>query len=154
MVDPRLTSTLDFVSFATTGLFTGAALGISLVEHPTKLELPPQKSREVFKISFPKAATMQSSLALTSCIANASVGLMTEGFESRVHFIVAGVMLGIAAFTRLALMPINWKLMGDQTLNDNTITSMMKSWSQLHWVRSLASMAAFASLIYLKVWRK
>ena len=42
-----------------TGLFAGAALGISLVEHPTRLDRP-EEGRTQFKRSYPRAARLQA----------------------------------------------------------------------------------------------
>lgn len=43
-----------------TGLFAGVALGISLVEHPTRLDRP-EDGRVQFKRSYPRAARVQAS---------------------------------------------------------------------------------------------
>ena len=47
-------------SILATGLFAGVALGISLVEHPTRLDRP-EDGRVQFKRSYPRAARVQAS---------------------------------------------------------------------------------------------
>ena len=47
-------------SILATGLFAGVALGISLVEHPTRLDKT-EDGRVQFKRSYPRAARVQAS---------------------------------------------------------------------------------------------
>src|SRR5688572_32225689 len=86
------------------GLFFGAALYISLVQHPAAIETGHDFAARFFPPMYRRAAVLQASLALVGCAAAILAWLMGAG---RV-WLAAGVFLGsVVPFTLIVLKPIN-----------------------------------------------
>ncbi len=60
---------LELVALLCTGLFAGAAIYITLVEHPARLECGTTLAIAEFGPSYRRAAVMQASLAVVGCLA-------------------------------------------------------------------------------------
>jgi hypothetical protein len=56
------------VSTLATALFTGAAVYISFVEHPARLQCPTRHALEQWRPSYKRATMMQASLAVTGSL--------------------------------------------------------------------------------------
>jgi hypothetical protein len=59
---------LSIVAAACAGLFAGAALFVSAVEHPARISRGAEFAVEEFASSYPRAAVMQSILAVTGTV--------------------------------------------------------------------------------------
>jgi len=85
---------LELIALLCTGFFAGAAIYISLVEHPARLECGPALAITEFGPSYRRAAVMQASLAVVGCLA--AVAAWAQGSATAV--LVAGLLLGAAAW--------------------------------------------------------
>jgi hypothetical protein len=135
---------LELVALLCTGLFAGAAIYVSLVEHPARLECGPALAIAEFGPSYRRGAVMQASLAVGGCLA--AVAAWTQGSTTPV--LIAGLMLGFAVpFTLIAILPTNKRLL-DAALDRDApeAGALLARWGHLHAVRSVMSGVAFLLL--------
>ena len=135
---------LELIALLCTGLFAGAAVYITLVEHPARLEGGPAVALAEFRPSYRRAAVMQASLAAIGSLT--AVGAWALGRS--VPVLVAGLLLGaVIPFTLLVVLPTNKRLL-DPALDPHSpeAASLLARWGRLHAVRSVASAVAFVLL--------
>jgi len=127
-------------------LFAGAAIYITLVEHPARLECGTELAATEFGPSYRRAAVMQASLA--------GVGLLgaflawTQGRGLLV--LLGGLLLGLVIpFTLLVILPTNKRLLDPGLDRNATETAVLLArWGRLHAVRSLLGGIAFVVLVW------
>lgn len=136
----------QFVATLCAGLFAGAAVYITLVEHPARLECGTEVAVTVFSPSYRRAAVMQASLA--------AVGLVGACFAwaqgGGVVVLTGGLLLGtVIPFTLLVILPTN-KRLKDPTLEPESAEAalLLRRWGRLHAFRSVASGLAFGVLLW------
>jgi len=135
---------LELVVLLCTGLFAGAAIYVSLVEHPARLAGGPALALAEFGPSYRRASVMQASLAVVGCLAAGAAwaqGSATAG-------LVTGLLLGAAVpFTLIVMLPTNKRLL-DAGLAPASpeAEALLARWGRLHAVRSVLSGAAFLLL--------
>ena len=135
---------LELVALLCTGLFAGAAIYVSLVEHPTRLECGPALAIAEFGPSYRRGSVMQASLAVVGCLA--AVAAWTQGSATSV--LISGLLLGSAVpFTLIVILPTNKRLL-DVRLDRGSpeAAALLARWGHLHAVRSVASGVAFLLL--------
>ena len=139
---------LDLVTVLCTGLFAGAAIYVTLVEHPARLECGTTLARAQFRPSYRRAAVMQASLAGVGCLA----GLAGWALGHGVPLLVSALLLGAAIpFTLIVILPTNKRLL-DPALDRESpeAAALLARWGRLHAVRSALSGVAFVLLgLYL-----
>jgi hypothetical protein len=135
---------LELVALFCTGLFAGAAIYITLVEHPARLECGPAPAIAEFGPSYRRAAVMQASLAAVGCLA----GVVDWVQGSSAPVLVSALLLGaVIPFTLIVIMPTNKRLL-DAGLDRGSpeAAALLARWGRLHAVRSVASGVAFLLL--------
>ncbi|HYR73727.1 MAG TPA: DUF1772 domain-containing protein [Candidatus Acidoferrum sp.] len=135
---------LELVALLCTGLFAGAAIYVSLVEHPARLECGPALAIAEFGPSYRRGAVMQASLAVVGCLA--AVAGWTQGSATSV--LISGLLLGVAVpFTLIAILPTNKRLL-DAGLDRGSpeAAALLARWGHLHAVRTMLSGVAFLLL--------
>jgi hypothetical protein len=138
---------LELSAALATGLFAGAALYISLVEHPARLMCSPAAALQQFRPSYHGAAVMQVPLALVGALA--AIARFAVGGPA--GWIVGGLVLGSAIpFTLVAIMPTNKRLL-DAALDPQSpdVPALLERWGRLHAVRSAAGLVAFIIFVLL-----
>jgi hypothetical protein len=131
------------------GLFSGAALYISLVEHPARLQCGPAIALAEFKPSYRRAAVMQASLAATGMVACVATWVM----GGRDGWLMWGLVLGsVIPFTLVAIWPTNRRLLNARlTASAPDVGPLLARWGLLHAVRTVVSLTAFLALITLLI---
>ena len=135
---------LELAALLCTGLFAGAALYVSLVEHPARLACGPALAVAEFGPSYRRGAVMQASLAVGGCLA--AVAAWTQGSPTPV--LVAGLLLGsLIPFTLIVILPTNKRLL-DAGLDRSSpeAAALLTRWGRLHAVRSVVGGVAFLLL--------
>ena len=135
---------LELIALLCTGLFAGAAVYVTLVEHPARLECGPTVALAEFRPSYRRAAALQASLAAIGSLTAAGAWALGRGVPA----LVAGLLLGAAIpFTLLVVLPTNKRLL-DPALGPHSteVASLLARWGRLHAVRSVASAVAFVLL--------
>jgi hypothetical protein len=138
---------LELLAALSSGLFTGAAIYINLVEHPARLSCGAALAVAEFAPSYSRAAVMQASLAAIGFLC--AVGAWLSG--SPWAWLVGGVLLGaVIPFTLIAISPTNKQLLNPTLDKNSTIAEeLLTRWGRLHAVRSILSLASFVIFLWL-----
>lgn len=136
----------EVLATACAGLFAGAAIYISLVEHPARLECGTELAATEFAPSYRRATLMQASLAAIGLVA----ALVAWAGGRGPAVLIGGVLIGLVIpFTLLVIRPTNERLLNPALNRSSTeAETLLKRWGRLHAVRSVASALAFALLIW------
>ncbi len=131
---------MQFLALLTCAGFTGAAIYISLVEHPARMKCGRELAATVFGPSYRRAARMQASLALLSFLSGAAAGWMGQ---SLAWLVGALLMFAVIPFTLVAILPTNRRLL-DPALDRSSpeAEELLTRWGRLHAVRSILGLAA------------
>jgi hypothetical protein len=127
------------------GTFAGAAIYISAVEHPARLECGSLLALREFVPSYRRATVMQASLAAVGCLAAAAAWSTGRGSLC----LLGAILLGsVIPFTLIVILPINQRLL-DPSLDPQSreAAELLRRWGRLHAVRSVLGAASFLSLI-------
>ncbi|MGO9566085.1 MAG: DUF1772 domain-containing protein [Desulfomonilaceae bacterium] len=135
----------ETIAALASGIFTGAAVYVSLVEHPARMECGTKLAATEFGPSYRRASVMQASLAAIG-FAMATAAWLT-GASS--WWLVGGILLGsVIPFTLIVIMPTNKKLLHPDLDKESELTlHLLEKWGRLHVVRTLLSLISF--LIFL-----
>jgi uncharacterized membrane protein len=134
----------EIFAFICTGLFAGAALYISLVEHPARMSAGIPVALAEFRPSYKRAAVMQVILAVLGVSGSIGAYFLGRGVST----LVAGVVLAtVIPFTLVVIMPTNLKLLDEaRTAQTNETDILLKKWGRLHNIRTVASLLALVIL--------
>jgi len=128
--------------FAT--LFVGAALYISLVEHPARLGLADGPLLAQWQPSYKRALPIQSGLAVAGGVAGLIVGYFSADWR---WFAGSILLLANWPFTLLVIMPVNKPLLAMQEREAGAGSrAMLVRWGKLHKVRS--ALGAATTLLF------
>jgi uncharacterized membrane protein len=136
---------LLIVATLAAGLFAGAALYVTGVEHPARLSCGTALAIREFAPSYKRGTVMQASLALIGCVA----GLSAAWRYQDPVVCLAGVLLGsVVPFTLVVIVPTNKRLL-DPALDASSpeASQLLMRWGHLHAVRSIMSTAAFVLFV-------
>ena len=129
-------------------LFAGAALYISLVEHPARMECGTELAVTEFRPSYRRAAVMQALLAVLTLLFSVSAWL-TSGSA---WWLMGGLVMGsVVPLTLIVIMPTNKALL-DVSLDKQSpkAQQLLTTWGRLHALRtglSLLSLLLFLLLL-------
>jgi Domain of unknown function (DUF1772) len=135
-------------NFATlaTALFMGAAVYISLVEHPVRLLCPTAQAVQQWRPSYKRATVMQASLAVAGPLLALAAWLTGAGLV----WLLAGLLLGsVVPFTLIVMWPTSKQLEdpGLDTTNE-LARSLLVRWGRLHAIRSALSLVALILMLF------
>jgi hypothetical protein len=142
----------EFVAVLACGLFTGAAVYVSLVEHPARMECGGEIATAEFAPSYHRGTILQVTLAAICLLSSIAAWFAGSGF----WWLVAGVLLGsVMPFTLFVILPAN-KLLLSPTLDRRSVEAerLLARWGALHAVRSVLSGVALLLFLYLAIFRK
>jgi hypothetical protein len=128
------------------GLFAGAAVYITFVEHPARLECGTELAATEFGPSYRRATLMQASLAAAGLFAAVAAWAQGRG----VGVLIGGLLLGLVIpFTLVVILPTN-QLLLDPGLDRGSAEAgaLLARWGWLHAVRSAVSALAFLVLLW------
>ena len=137
---------LELVATLCAGLFAGAAIYITFVEHPARLECGTALAATEFVPSYRRATVMQASLAVLGFVAAVLAWVQGRGLS----LLIAGVLLGLVVpFTLLVILPTNKRLL-DPALDRGSreAADLLVRWGRLHAVRSTMSGVAFGLMAW------
>ena len=126
-------------------LFAGAALYVSIAEHPARMRLDDRAALAQWKPSYARATPMQAGLALLSLV----LGLWAW-WRTGVDWLLAGALLIGAAIplTLILILPTNRRL--EATAPDAAgpeTRTLLERWGRLHGLRTLLGLAAVAAYL-------
>jgi len=142
----------EFASVLACSLFTGAAVYLSLVEHPARMECGMELAATEFAPSYRRATVMQASLAAVGLVSSIAAWLAGASFL----WVVAGVLLGsVIPFTLIVILPTNKRLLSPALDKRSAETErLLARWGMLHAVRSVLSGLAPLLFSYLAIFAK
>jgi len=127
------------------GTFFGAALYISLAQHPATLEAGVSVGGRFFPPMYKRAAPLQIVLALVGFIAGIAAWL--DGMNS-VWLIGALLLISVVPITLMLIKPINDLLLKpDNDPESENTQDLLLRWGPKHGLRTIVSGVAF--LLYL-----
>lgn len=132
---------LELLATLCTGLFAGAALYLTIVEHPARMQCGTALAVTEFGPSYRRATVMQVFLAVVAFLAAATASWMGAG----ARWLVGGILIvAVIPFTLVVILPTNHKLL-DPSLDKNSENAfqLLVRWGRLHSVRTVMSLAAF-----------
>ena len=137
---------LEALATICAGLFAGAAIYITFVEHPSRLECGTELAATQFGPSYRRATIMQASLAAVGL----GTGLLCWARGRSVAVLVGSLLLGLVIpFTLLVILPTNKRLL-DPNFDRKSpeAATLLERWGWLHAVRSVLSGVAFGILVW------
>jgi hypothetical protein len=136
---------LTILATACSGLFAGAAVYITFVEHPARFEAGGSVALLQWRPSYRRATKMQASLAALGTLFSTAAWFQT----SAMGWLVAALSLAsIIALTLVVIFPTNKRLL-DPVLQPNSAAAreLLTRWGRLHAVRSLLGVLSFAACL-------
>ena len=142
----------EFIAVLACGLFVGAAVYVSLVEHPARMECGVELAATEFPPSYRRGTILQATSAALGLLASVAAWLAGATF----WWLVGGVMLGsVIPFTLIVILPSNKQLLNPALDKRSTQAGQLLSrWGRLHAVRSVLSGLALLLLLYLLIFAK
>lgn len=135
---------LSIAALVLATLFAGAALYISLVEHPARLELADGPLLAQWQPSYKRALPIQSGLAAAGGAAGLIVGYYLADWR---WFAGSILLLANWPFTLCVIMPVNKRLMAMPERQAGAGSrAMLVQWGKLHNVRS--ALGAATALLF------
>ena len=140
----------QFISSLACGLFAGAALYISLVEHPARMSASTEIAATVWAPSYRRATLMQAPLAVISFLAGISAWLIWGD----IWWLVGAIIIfSVVPFTLLIINPTNKKLLTPgRDLASPETRLLLERWGKLHAVRSALSAIALVIFLVQLIW--
>jgi len=140
---------VEFFALFLCGTFFGAAVYISIAQHPATMEAGIPVAEKFFPPMYKLAAPMQIASALGGTLA----GLAQWFIEGGIFWLVGAVLLVlIIPYTVIVLKPINDQLLDTKSQRGPTETEyLLNQWAPRHWVRSVLSGLSFAVYIWASI---
>lgn len=129
------------LAMMSTAVFFGAALYISLVEHPARIEAGVDVALRQFPHSYRRAARLQASLAVIGSLAGVAAWLLGA---SAWWAVSALLLFAVVPLTLVVIFPTNKRLHDpDLEATDPAALNLLLRWGALHWLRTGLSLLAF-----------
>jgi hypothetical protein len=143
---PVMLEVLEFLATFCSAIFTGAALYINLVEHPSRMGLDTRTAFTQWAPSYKRATLMQAPLAVIGCIAGLFAWLLGGG----VSWLIAAVLIGaVVPFTFIGIMPTNHALLAPgRDIGSAETLALLEKWGRLHAVRSALGLCAMLLMLW------
>ena len=135
----------ETLALVATALFAGAAVYVTLVEHPARESCGPEIAVAEFRPSYRRAAILQGGLALVGGIA----GIVRWATLGGTGWLTGGVLLlAMIPYTLIVIMPTNNRLL-DPALDTRSVdvVALLCRWGRLHSVRALVGCVALGVLL-------
>jgi anthrone oxygenase-like protein len=137
---------LKFLALLSSGMFTGAALYVTTVEHPARMSIGAALALQEFRPSYKRAAPQQAALAIVCFLCGVSLALLTQQWL----WLLGGILVGaVGPFTLIFIMPTNRLLLDEaKQLDARTLESLLAKWARLHTVRTVLGAIGFLVLLW------
>jgi uncharacterized membrane protein len=148
-MDDPMEPVLQLVATLSAGLFAGAALYVTFVEHPARMQCGPSLAVTEFGPSYKRATVMQAPLAAVGFLGGTAVWLM----GAHILWAAGGILLGAAIpLTLIAILPTNNQLLDPALDKESAFAKrLLVRWGRLHAIRTILSVIAFVTFLILKL---
>jgi hypothetical protein len=138
---------LEFLATLFAGIFAGAALYVTLAEHPARMSSDTRTAVSHWAPSYKRATSMQAPLAVLSSLSGLLAWLLGAG----TLWLYTAVLIGLVVpFTLIVIMPTNRRLLeSNRDLASEQTRLLLVRWGNLHAVRTWMSLAAFMGDLWL-----
>ena len=142
----------EFVAVLSCSLFAGAAVYVSLVEHPARMQCGVEVAATEFPPSYRRGTIMRVTLAVVCLLSSIAACLAGATF----WWVVAGVLqVSVIPFTLLVILPTNKQLLSPTLDRRSAQTGrLLARWGRLHAVRGALSGLALLLFLYLLTFAK
>ena len=143
---------VQFVAVLACALFAGAAVYITFIEHPARMQCGVEIAATEFAPSYRRATVMQATCAAVGLASSVAAWLAGASF----WWLIAGVLLGsVIPFTLIVILPTNKRLLSP-TLDRRSAEAerLLTRWGKLYAVRSVLSGLALLLFLYLAILQK
>ncbi len=140
---------IEFFALFLCGTFFGAAVYISIAQHPATMKAGMPFAAKFFPPMYGLAAPMQ----IASAVGGTLAGVAQWFLGGSILWIVGAVLLlFVIPYTVLVLKPINDQLLdANSERTDSEIESLLNQWAPRHWIRSIASGLSFAIYLWASI---
>src|SRR5215471_15644646 len=142
----------EFIAVLSCALFTGAAVYITFIEHPARMQCGVEVAATEFAPSYRRATVMQATCAAVGLLSSVAAWLA----GATIWWLIAGLLLGsVIPFTLIVILPTNKRLL-EPTLDRRSAEAgrLLSRWGRLHSVRSVLSGLSLLLFLYLLVFSK
>jgi uncharacterized membrane protein len=140
---------IELMAVLACALFTGAAVYITVVEHPARLSCGTEIAATQWAPSYKRATVMQASLAAVAGFLGIVRAVQGGG---SLWVWAASLILGVIPFTLVVIRPTNTRLLEPSRDRRSPETlELLKSWGRLHAVRSVLSIAASVLFVWATI---
>ena len=142
----------EFVTVLSCSLFAGAAVYITFIEHPARMQCGVEIAATEFAPSYRRATVMQATCAAFGLLSSIAAWLA----GATLWWLVAGVLLGsVIPFTLIVILPTNKRLLSSELDRRSAEAErLLARWGSLHAVRSVLSGVALLIFLYLIIFSK
>lgn len=136
---------IALVATFSAGTFFGAAVYISLAQHPATLKAGGGFGGRFFPPMYRRASAMQIALAMVGTLA----GMLSWWLSGIFLWLIGALLLiSVVPVTLIFIKPVNDMLLDASREPDAADTEMLlRRWGPKHWVRSILSGVSF--IVYL-----
>jgi hypothetical protein len=136
---------LEVIALLSSGLFAGATLYITAVEHPARMSQGALFTLQEFRPGYKRAAPLQASLAVICLLCSVVVWRLT----GRWAWLAGGALVGaVVPFTFAFMMSTNRLLLDAASPpKDDEALVLLAKWARLHAVRTCLSLLGFIVLL-------
>jgi Domain of unknown function (DUF1772) len=136
---------LKVLALLSSGMFAGAALYLTTVEHPARMSVGASAALQEFRPSYKRAAPQQAALAIVCFLCSVTITLLTQQWL----WLLGGILVGVVVpFTLIFSMSTNRLLLDEsKPLDAQTLESLLAKWARLHAVRTILSVVGFLVLL-------
>lgn len=140
---------IEFLALFLCGTFFGAAVYISIAQHPATMQTGIPFASAFFPPMYGLAAPMQ----IVSALGGTLAGVVMWWISGNIFWLFGAILLlFVIPFTIIILKPINDQLLDTKaTRTDAETELLLRQWAPRHWVRSIASGLSFAVYIWASV---
>ena len=127
------------------GMFAGAALYVSTVEHPARTSLGSAPAIHEFGPSYAKGKVWQIAYSMAGALCAAIAGWQRD---SLLCYAAALLLIAPMPYTIVLMLPVNKQLL-DPSLDRGSRQAgrLLARWGALHWFRTGCGLGAFVLLI-------
>jgi hypothetical protein len=139
---------LQLIATLSAGLFAGAAIYITFVEHPARMKCGTGIAVTEFAPSYKRATMMQAPLAAVGFLSGTAAWLI----GAHLLWSAGGVLLGaVIPLTLIVIAPTNRQLLDPALDKDSPFAQwLLARWGRMHAIRTGLSVAAFLMFLILK----
>ena len=140
---------VEFLALFLCGTFFGAAVYISIAQHPATMKAGIPFAAAFFPPMYGLAAPMQ----IVSALGGTLAGIGMWFFGGSLLWLVGAILLVfVIPYTIIILKPINDQLLDTRAKRSDAETEkLLNLWAPRHWVRSIASALSFATYLWASV---